>query len=295
MTIENRWAATMSIMLTISLLGCAAHGPLDLNETAEKEASPTCTVDRSRAHELLNSTLWMQMSAEYEIATLQIFRQAREQLDAALADPTRSAALEQNAHYKDKPPAVIMDIDETVLDNSPLAAQLILNGTSYLPEHWSEWVATASATWVQGAKEFIDYAQSKNTSVIFITNRTKDEETNTRRNFERLGYKVSATPDYMLTKKERDNWTSDKTTRRAYVAENFRILLLIGDDLNDFVFASGTTAERRQAMLPHALRFGIDWFLIPNPSYGSWERALHSEGDDCATLDEKRSRLRGVR
>lgn len=97
---------------------------------------------------------------------------------------------------------------------------------------------------------------------------------------------MSSAPDHVLTKEEKDGWTSDKTSRRAYVAENYRVLLLLGDDLNDFVPARGSVEFGRAAIEPHANRIGADWVLIPNPLSGSWERALYSFGEDCAMIDE---------
>jgi acid phosphatase len=99
----------------------------------------------------------------------------------------------------------------------------------------------------------------------------------------------------MLAKGEQPAWTSDKTSRRAHVANTYRVLLLIGDDFNDFVFAKGTPDERRAAIASHSNRLGVDWFLIPNPLYGSWERALFHSAADCEMIEEKRSHLQGFR
>ena len=201
-------------MLGSTLTGCISPGPKNAGPTS---GVPACTVDRVHAHERLFGALWVQTSADYAIAALRAFRQAKEQLDIALADDTRTAALEQQPPYTNKSPAVILDIDETVLDNSPFQAQLVLDGTDYLPATWTEWVAVADANWVPGALDFVSYAASKNVAVVFVSNRTKDEETNTRKNFQKLGYGVSTVPDHMLTKDEMTGWTSDKTSRRAFV------------------------------------------------------------------------------
>jgi acid phosphatase len=217
------------------------------------------------------------------------------QMDEALADRNRTAALEQTGAYQDKLPAVILDIDETILNSAPFQAQLVLDQSDFDPAFWTDWVKEAKANWVPGAKQFIEYAREKNVAVIFITNRTAEEEASTRNNFSALGYTVSGTPDHLLTKEEQTHWTSDKTSRRAHVANSHRILLLIGDDLNDFVYAKGTPNERRATITPHIDRIGVDWFLVPNPLYGSWERALYQFATDCEMIDEKRSHLKGFK
>ena len=223
------------------------------------------------------------------------YRQARAALDLGLSDTSHSAALEQKKPFAKKPPAVILDIDETVLDNSPLQGQLILDGTGFDAKTFTEWVDKADASWVPGAKAFLDYAKSKEVKVFFVTNRPKEYEASTRRNFEKLGYDLSATEDTVLMRNEQKDWTSDKSTRRAHVAENYRVLLLMGDDLNDFIFALGSAKERKEAVMPYVDNFGADWFLLPNPLYGSWESALYERGEDCDMIDQKRSQVKGFR
>jgi acid phosphatase len=93
-------------------------------------------------------------------------------------------------------------------------------------------------------------------------------------------------------------WTSDKTERRRYLAERYRILLLVGDDLRDFLYtpASATPESRATLAREHADKWGTRWFLLPNPAYGSWDRALTGDRlDDKATLEAKRARVRGFR
>jgi len=241
----------------------------------------------------MDAALWVQTSAEYEILAQTVYEQAAEALELALSDTSRSAALEQRPPFSGKPPAVIVDVDETVLDNSPFQAQLVHNGSLYTPELWGDWVARASADWVPGAQGFLEAARDRNVAVFYVTNRRANEEAATLRNLERLGAGPGISPDRVLTRGEREDWTSDKTSRRAFVARDYRVLLLVGDDLNDFLPARTGLEERARVADEYGSRFGRDWFLLPNPSYGSWERALSDEPVDCERVAEKRSRLSG--
>ena len=132
--------------------------------------------------------------------------------------------------------------------------------------------------------EFARYAQSKGVTIFYVTNRYVDVEAPTRENLSRLGFPLDAATDHVLTRKERPEWAaSDKTSRRQFVARTHRVLLLIGDDFNEFVSAAGKTAEERaQLNAQHASRWGLRWIMLPNPTYGSWEAALTAGGTSAA-------------
>ncbi|MFB6240663.1 MAG: HAD family acid phosphatase, partial [Gemmatimonadota bacterium] len=109
----------------------------------------------------LDATLWTQVSAEYRGASIQAYRTARRQLVKALDDTTWTAALEQEEPYGGKPPAVILDVDETVLDNSAYQARLIRRGEGFGSESWDRWVREARAPAVPGALRFAQYAHRR--------------------------------------------------------------------------------------------------------------------------------------
>lgn len=252
-----------------------------------------CNLDRTWLHEGLLSTLWVQTSAEYAIMTRALYSQASQVLNSLVMRPDHTAAIEQRPPFAHKPPAIILDIDETVLDNSPFQGQLILEGTRYSTSAWKAWTSLASAEWVPGAKDFIDNANRAGITVFFVTNRSHVEEQATRDNLRKLGLTLPAEPDYLLTKNERPDWTSDKRSRRAYVTSNYRVLMIVGDDLNDFLPAPPTPDQRHAVAIEYSAHFGTDWFLLPNPGYGSWERSLFSSNDACEELAQKRRHLTG--
>jgi len=98
----------------------------------------------------------------------------------------------------------------------------------------------------------------------------------TRRNLKELGFPLSEKEDRILSKDERTEWTSDKVKRRAHVAADYRIIMLFGDDLNDFIAAKGISQKKRAELVRKYMdMWGTKWFILPNPTYGSWESALY--------------------
>lgn len=225
-------------------------------------------------NDLLNATLWVTKSIEYKANTLATYQLARIRLDEALADKTRTAATEQAGAFQDLPPAVILDADETAIDNGAYESWLIVAGKDYSSKTWGPWVAAAAATAVPGAVDFTKYADSKGVKVFYVTNRTADQEEATRKNMEALGFPMGGNVDTFLMNNEKEGWTSKKGTRRAFIAENYRILLLIGDNYGDFSDAyGGSETERLASLEANMARVGRDWLFVANPEYGSFESA----------------------
>lgn len=262
------------------LFAVVAAGSCAARTEPSTGAPPTPTP--ARPHENLNAVLWVQSALEYEATALQSFRLAQLQLDAALQDPGWTAALEQTGDSSKLPPAVIVDVDETVLDNSYYQARMVRDGTEFSPTTWDPWVMEAKATAIPGAREFTQYAAERGVTIFYITNRTRNIEAATRRNLAAEGFPIAAEVDTVLTRGERPEWNaSAKGPRRAHVARGYRILLLVGDDLGDFVIdASGTPQDRRTRAAPYEEWWGRRWIMLPNPTYGSWERAVTGNAPD---------------
>ena len=241
--------------------------------TTQPAAPPQCNPGLA----LVNAALWLQSAAEYRASATQTYTVARQALDAALAKPS------------EKPSAVILDLDETSIDNSRFEARMVHAGKTYDAEAWKQWVSESAAGATPGAAEFLAYAHSRGVTPFYITNRKADEEPATRRNLEKLGYPLDPNEDTVLAKGERQEWsTSDKTTRRDYVASHYRVLLVFGDDLNDFINTQGKTSEERLEMSrTNAANWGTKWFILPNATYGSWETTLAGSGSACEQLKKK--------
>lgn len=283
-----------ALLFVLAFVGCSTT-----HQTGSRESVATMP---ELHHEALLSVLWTQTAVEYAGVTRGAYTLAALQMDEALADSEWTASLEQLAtgRYTSLPPAVVLDVDETVLDNSAFQARLIEDGLVYNADLWNDWVAEEKATAVPGALEFTRYAESKGVQVIYLTNRVTSVEQATRNNLEDLGFPVTDGEDGIITKAERPEWrSSNKTPRRAYVAETYRILLLIGDNYGDFSEQSRSSLSKRaRSASGFASYWGRKWIVLPNAMYGSWDGALmdYKYGlPETERLFKKRSRLKAKR
>ncbi len=221
--------------------------------------------------ELRNAVLWMARGPEYAGATIQAFRIATARLDEALADPSWTAALEQTGAFSGLPPAVVVDVDDTVLDTTAFQRALVDGALPFSRERWNAWAVRGDAPAVPGARAFLDAAAARGVEVFYVTNRTHALEAATRENLRALGLPVDQEIDTVLTLEERPAWTRDKGSRRAEVARGYRVLLIVGDQVGDFVSSDAGVAELR-AEAEGALepRWGTRWIVVPNPVHGVW-------------------------
>lgn len=279
-------------LIKISLLTstCCISACSSIDSTTTAQATPT--------QERLNAVLWMQTSAEYYALAQSAYTQATAMLGKGLADKNWSAAQEQTSDYSHLPPAIILDIDETVLDNLPFQAQLIKDDAIFTQTSWNKWTQLAAAKPIPGAKEYLDYVESEGVTIFYVTNREASQEASTRKNLLQQKLPLRDDIDVVLTKNENDWTSSDKGARRSFVSKDFRIIALIGDDFGDFVSgAKGTPETRVELAKNSATSWGSKWFLIPNPVYGSWEAALFNHDyskPEAEVTKLKLQKLRGM-
>lgn len=226
---------------------------------------------------LIMATLWYQKSAEMKACSYQVYNLARFRLIE-----NKNLCAE-----KSKPFAVVLDIDETVLDNSPFEANCVLKGAGYSKESWMEWTRQANADALPGAVEFTIFARSEGIEVIYISNRRTEEMKATIDNMTALGFANADSSHLLLRTAE-----SSKKARRENVFEKYTVLLSIGDNLADF----SEIFESRNSNLGFGLvdslkaDFGTKYLIIPNPMYGEWENALY--GYDFSLSESARDSLR---
>jgi 5'-nucleotidase (lipoprotein e(P4) family) len=244
--------------------------------------------------DLLNAELWMQSAVEYRANCLTVYALARTRLDEALADKSWTA-FDQTGDYKTLPPAVILDLDETAIDNSPYEAGLAVSGSDFDSKSWDAWTRAEQAKAIPGAVEFTAYAAAKGVKVFYVSNRNAEQKEATRRNMQALGFPMGGNVDTFLMQKDRPEWAaSAKGVRIAYIAKDYRVLLLFGDNIGDFSDKyNGSIAEREQTFAALKAHFGHDWMMLANPSYGSWESAAYDHNFKLSA-DEKRARKIGV-
>jgi 5'-nucleotidase (lipoprotein e(P4) family) len=259
------------VLLSAVLAACATN--------ASREAVPATTATTSStAHDNLHATLWMQTAAEYEAAVRGTFTAARASLDRALADPAWSAlpADERGDGFETRPPAIIVDADETMIDNSPFQARGVRDGVAFEHAKWLAWVDERRARALPGALEFAAYATQKGVPIYFVTNRDAPAETeSTIANLRSLGFPIAADGSNVLLRGDVRAPAREKSARRRWVAARHRVVLMLGDNLGDFMDGVATSIAARQSLIaPYADWWGVRWFMLPNPTYGSWESAV---------------------
>lgn len=224
------------------------------------------------------SALWHQRAAEYKALCFQAYNVARFRLDNALKQKY------------DKQVAIITDIDETVLDNSPNTISQALAGKDFEPEAWYAWTAKASADTIPGSASFLKYAASKGVTIFYITNREERERNATLKNLQKFNL-PNADNSHIFLKQT----TSGKETRRLEVQKNYEVIMLIGDNLSDFsnVFDKQPEGSRTSVTQNFSSKFGDKFIVLPNVIYGDWESSLFQYNYKLSPR-EKADIIRGV-
>jgi 5'-nucleotidase (lipoprotein e(P4) family) len=245
----------------------------------------------------LNAVLWDQSAVEAEATMVQAYTLARIRFDEAATEKTWTAApAEQTGDFQNKPLAVIFDVDDTILNTSQYQAWTVKAATRFSPDTWTKYVDSKIDTAIPGAVDFAQYAASKGAKVFYVTNRNKDEKSATAERLKALGFPMGDNVDTLLAAKEQPDWTSAKGTRRAFIAKDYRILLLIGDNLGDFTDAyKGSIAERQKVFEDNKAHWGHDWIAIPNPTYGSWESSAYGGDFKLPPEEQRRKKIEALK
>jgi 5'-nucleotidase (lipoprotein e(P4) family) len=246
--------------LNIYIISCVAL--LSACSAQHKTAATSATAQTSIAN---NGKVWaalfQQRAAEYKALCYQAYNVAKLRIDEATKQPNSG-----------KPLAVVTDIDETLLDNSPEGARAALNNEEFSSAAWKKWTAQAAADTVPGAPDFFKYAASKGVTVFYITNREEDERAATLKNLQRYNLPFADNAHLILRTQ-----SSSKETRRQQVLANYNIVLLCGDNLPDFdaIYDNHPNEESRTGATDKLRQqFGSKYIVLPNPSYGDWEGSI---------------------
>lgn len=232
-------------------------------------------VKENPAHRSLDSNLYMQTSAEYRACCLQAYAFAELRLSEKVK------ARDKNG----KPPAVVLDLDETVLENSAFQAAMIRSDLAYNQSHFDAWEKNGGAmiTLVPGSKEFLAKAKELGVSIVYISNRNEKYRQQTMASLDRLGIAVPTEQLHLATT------TSDKTARRKKATDAFDVILLVGDNLRDFeesfrFNAAGGVEGRKKVVDDSKNQFGTNWIILPNPAYGEWMKPFSMTAKDTDFL-----------
>ena len=240
------------------------------------EVAATC--DTTQNH-LLMAVAWYQTSAEMEALYIQGFNIAQLRLDEAIKKEKGKLA-------------VVVDIDETMLNNSPIEAEAILKNKTFSKEFWAEWSAKSSAEATPGAVDFANYAKTKGVEIFYISNRDSSEIGSTIANLTKVGFPF-ADSTHCLFK----TTTSNKEPRRIEVSKTHNIIMLIGDNMGDFAEAFDHRQNNYGKNTVDSLRnmLGKKFIVLPNPMYGDWEKAIFKgqKLSPCQKDSARRSSIKG--
>lgn len=204
------------------------------------------------------SAHWQQNSGEFRALSYQAYNLARLRIDENLKNKSK------------KPLAIITDIDETFLDNSPYAVTESGKGKDFDAASWANWTAKGNAKAYPGSLEFFNYVKSKNITIFYVSNRDQNDRVGTLKNLKDLNFPY-ADNDHLILR----DISSDKENRRAEILKKYNVILYLGDNLGDFssMFYKKTQSERNQNVDDNAEKFGKNFIMLPNSGYGDWESA----------------------
>ncbi|TBU80815.1 5'-nucleotidase [Pseudomonas daroniae] len=223
------------------------------------EKKGECSVDQ-----FTMALRYQQQSAEVRALQMQAYNIATEKLDAAVAaadDPSKLA--------------IVTDVDETVIDNSALLARDLANCHTYDGwDTWLPWERDGNPVLIPGAKKFLEHADRLGVTIRYVSDRSEEQKDYTLKALEKLELpQVSAESVLLLG--------PPKVERRAIVAKDYRIVMLLGDTLHDFDgrFRKTPVAQQRAGVEAEAEKWGTEWIVFPNAGYGSWsEESLQAWG-----------------
>ncbi|HET6804806.1 MAG TPA: HAD family acid phosphatase [Frateuria sp.] len=278
------------------LAGCTAQ-PSRKPAPAAPAAAPAAVP----ADDNLNAVAWTQAAIEHDLIYLQTYRDAQARLLAALADPhwDALARADRVVPAEGLKPAVILDIDETVLDNSPYQARLVRSGGEFNEPDWAAWCKEARARALPGVVEFTRFAARHGVAVIYISNRSADLDQATLANLRKAGLPVAGPQSFLglgTFVEGCEQVGSEKGCRRQQVARQYRVLMQFGDQLADFLdVLPNTPAGRSRAAAPYLGWIGQRWFVLPNPTYGNWEPALFDNDWQLPREERRRRKVEALR
>jgi 5'-nucleotidase (lipoprotein e(P4) family) len=242
-----------TIILLLAIFFFTANGCKNVEQT-------TAPAERKNNDFMEMAVLYHQRSAEVKAMYYQSFNLAKLIFEQDLANKEIT-----------KKRVIIVDIDETMLDNSPYEAECVLTGIAY-PLQWDEWCKKGTAEALPGTVDFLNYIAEKEAEVFYVTNREESQREGTSRNLKEKGFPF-VDDKHLLMKSENMN----KEKYRKKISKTYHISLLIGDNLSDFVnvFENQTPEIREQRVDSLRNEFGKRFIILPNAMYGEWESALY--------------------
>ena len=266
-----------SLLLAVTMGVSVLAMPLSTSYAADVPANYT---QEQLNNEMGMAVAWFQNSAEYRELCYQAYNTALDRVKAAVANHKKG----------DKPLAIVLDADETVLDNSAFEAGLIGTGNAYSNATWDEWCAAAKATAMPGATEYLQAVDKLGVEIFYVTNRSmKTQYEGSVKNMKALGF-PQVDKKHMLLKTDK----SDKMERFQQVMKDYDVVVFMGDNTGDLPIGSyhKSQKERNALVDAHKSEFGKRFIVLPNPTYGDWEPALDKSGNYWKQTPAGKSEIR---
>ena len=226
-------------------------------------------VDADIENNLTMAMAWRQTAAEYRALYHQGFNLARMRIELALAQKQDGSL----------PLAVISDVDETLLLSNNYWGYLINQGQDFFDDSiWDSWVAENRAVASPGALDFLKFCVANNVEIFYVTNRNQGESTVqlALNNLNAAGF-PSVDRSHLRVLRE----TSNKELVQQRIREDYDVVVLLGDNLNDFSrrYYSTDLEQRLSLMEEDKARYGRDYIIFPNPTDGHWIRAIFGDSE----------------
>ncbi|AZR80592.1 5'-nucleotidase, lipoprotein e(P4) family [Bacillus thuringiensis serovar kyushuensis] len=251
---------------SLSLMGC---------QSPQAQSKQTSALTEQQ----VMADAWYQTAGEVKALYHQGYNIGKMKLDTALAKGS------------EKKPAIVLDLDETVVDNSPYQAMTVKEKKGF-PYKWEEWIQQAKAEALPGAVSFLQYANEKGVSIYYISNRKQNQLDATLQNLQKLNIPQADKNHVLLQGKEEKG----KEERRKQIATEHDIVLFFGDNLSDFTgFDEKSVQDRNQTVEEMHTSFGDTYIIFPNPMYGDWESALYQYDFKKSDAEKDKSRKDALR
>ena len=258
-------------ILTFGLVASSIVSTYFVTVSTAQQAAQPAPVTADNEYQV-SAVLYMQKAAEYRALAYQAFNAAQMSLDA---DFDKKNLKQLPKAERKMPRAVVVDIDETVLDNSPAQAFNVRNRLPFDLKNWYAWGEMRKAKAIPGAVDFLNYASRKGVKVFYVSNRDEVQKQATIDNLKSVGFPDATFETVQLRQKD-----STKEPRRQAIEEKYRIVLLIGDNLDDLsnVYEKKSVDARFAEVDKTREMFGHKYIVLPNAMYGTWESAIYDYG-----------------
>jgi len=261
-------ASGMGLLLLGFVLGSTIMSVVTAKDAGEERSPVECD------HRSLTAVLWHRVAAERRALCYQTYAGARRSLGDAL-----------QMRAGQKPRAIMIDIDDTVIDTSEYQAQRVSSGISY-PAGWDNWVNSGSGALVPGVKEFLLHCESAGVEVLYVSGRSESLMAGTAAKLKKEKLPFVDREHIVLydTKKTAGVVCSELSAK-------YDIVMYVGDQLDDLCIGGMANIKSRiSAVEGGRSMFGATYIVLPNAMYGKWDAAMYSYDYGLSDIEKRKIR-----